>query len=105
MTFEKNKWLLAIECIRKACIRVDAVQCTLVRRTKISYRVATALVGIPRTSVLDTWVDVIYNYMSSGTSRRHNLIAPLEQAGELEGKRQRASFKLYVVKDIREKRG
>ena len=61
--------MLTIECIRKAGIGVDAVQCTLIRRTKISYRVPTTLVRIPWTSVLDSWVDIVYNYKSGGTGR------------------------------------
>ena len=47
------------------------MQRILIRRTKISYGVTTALVGIPWTGVFNTWVNIIYNYKSIGVGRRH----------------------------------
>lgn len=73
--------MLTLKCKWKARIRIGTVHCILVRGTKISYRVQTALVCKPWTSVLNLWVNIIYDYPSRNY-RRHESTAPREEEEE-----------------------
>ena len=78
--------MLTIECKCKTRICIGTVQCAPIRRTKISYRILTALVWVPWTSVLDTTcINIIHNYKSRNSCGHYD-IGPqeLEKGEEVE---------------------